>query len=141
MTMPCSGTQSMSDCTSPRLAAATPSRLTCSRRTAAAARAAMKSFSICGRNCRKWCALAPELRLLDGDDGLGVVVELVQVLADAVALAAGVGPLREALVHHGAVGLDAAGAGLDAQQIGAQLVGTALLVDGRDVADLVRYAV
>src|SRR5438309_4692431 len=66
--------------------------------------------------------------LFDRDDRAGVLVELVQVLADAVPAAPFVGPPSEAFVDDRPVGPEAGGAGIDPQQIGPQLVAAARLV-------------
>src|ERR1700683_4245809 len=81
--------------------------------------------------------------LLDGDDRPPGVVELVQVLADAVAGAGDavgvvVGPAGQALVDHGAAGPPDV---RHPPHVTAQLVGAALLVDHVEVHHAVRHPV
>src|SRR6266849_7267108 len=84
-------------------------------------------------------AMAPPS--LDGDDGTAVGVELVQVLGDAVAGAALVGPAREALVDDRAAALLLVLDGRDAEEVGAQRVHPPALVAGAHVRHRVRQAV
>ena len=70
-----------------------------------------------------------------------VRVELVQVLADAVAGAAFVGPAGETFVDDRRVGPDAGRAGRHAEHVGVELVDPAALVGGVHVRGGVRHAV